>query len=141
MLNRQLGRSDCVVSRCWDQWIQEMSFTPRPAQDALDRPVFEKTATSGPCVFSNHTNAPCRRIFGITTPITCAALDAYVWSGAAQEETGLQRNGTSAVYSDESRFNLSSDDNRVRVGRPCGERLNPAFASQRHTALSAGVLV
>ncbi|PRD28299.1 UNVERIFIED_CONTAM: hypothetical protein NCL1_32776 [Trichonephila clavipes] len=24
---RQLGRSDCVVKRCWDQWIQEMSFT------------------------------------------------------------------------------------------------------------------
>ncbi|GFX38436.1 transposable element Tcb2 transposase [Trichonephila clavipes] len=32
------------------------------------------------------------------------------------------------VFSDESRFNLSSDDNRVRVWRPRGERLNPAFA-------------
>ncbi|GFW64798.1 transposable element Tcb2 transposase [Trichonephila clavipes] len=32
------------------------------------------------------------------------------------------------VFSDESRFNLSSDDNRVRVWRPCGERLNLAFA-------------
>ncbi|GFX16799.1 transposable element Tcb2 transposase [Trichonephila clavipes] len=27
---RQLGRSDCVVRRCWDQWIREMSFTKRP---------------------------------------------------------------------------------------------------------------
>ncbi|GFX42961.1 transposable element Tcb2 transposase [Trichonephila clavipes] len=27
---RQLGHSDCVVRRCWDQWIQEMSFTRRP---------------------------------------------------------------------------------------------------------------
>ncbi|GFW53181.1 transposable element Tcb2 transposase [Trichonephila clavipes] len=26
---RQLGRSDCVVRRCWDQWIREMSFTRR----------------------------------------------------------------------------------------------------------------
>ncbi|GFX56321.1 uncharacterized protein TNCV_2242531 [Trichonephila clavipes] len=26
----QLGRSDCVVRRCWDQWIREMSFTRRP---------------------------------------------------------------------------------------------------------------
>ncbi|GFT19788.1 uncharacterized protein TNCV_4992521 [Trichonephila clavipes] len=26
---RQLGRSDCVVRRCWDQWIREMSFTQR----------------------------------------------------------------------------------------------------------------
>ncbi|GFU01863.1 transposable element Tcb2 transposase [Trichonephila clavipes] len=27
---RQLGRSECVARRCWDQWIQEMSFTRRP---------------------------------------------------------------------------------------------------------------
>ncbi|GFW62147.1 transposable element Tcb2 transposase [Trichonephila clavipes] len=25
----QLGHSDCVVRRCWDQWIREMSFTRR----------------------------------------------------------------------------------------------------------------
>ncbi|GFS62151.1 uncharacterized protein TNCV_476991 [Trichonephila clavipes] len=31
------------------------------------------------------------------------------------------------VFSDESRFNISSDDNRVRVWRPRGERRNPAF--------------
>ncbi|GFT95561.1 transposable element Tcb2 transposase [Trichonephila clavipes] len=39
---------------------------------------------------------------------------------------------------DEFRFNFSSDDNRVRVWRPRGERLNLAFAFQRHTA---GVMV
>ncbi|GFW15361.1 transposable element Tcb2 transposase [Trichonephila clavipes] len=27
---RQLGRSDCVLRRRWDQWNREMSFTPRP---------------------------------------------------------------------------------------------------------------
>ncbi|GFV36123.1 transposable element Tcb2 transposase [Trichonephila clavipes] len=27
---RQLGRSECVVRRCWDQWIRGMSFTRRP---------------------------------------------------------------------------------------------------------------
>ncbi|GFX25009.1 transposable element Tcb2 transposase [Trichonephila clavipes] len=26
----QLGSSDCVVRRCWHQWILEMSFTRRP---------------------------------------------------------------------------------------------------------------
>ncbi|GFW52947.1 transposable element Tcb2 transposase [Trichonephila clavipes] len=40
-----------------------------------------------------------------------------------------------------SRFNLSSDDNRVRVWRPRGELLNPAFALQRHTTSTAGVMV
>ncbi|GFS98240.1 transposable element Tcb1 transposase [Trichonephila clavipes] len=42
---------------------------------------------------------------------------------------------------DESRFNLSSDDNRVRVWRPRGERLNPAFALQQHTTPTACVMV
>ncbi|GFY05781.1 transposable element Tcb2 transposase [Trichonephila clavipes] len=45
------------------------------------------------------------------------------------------------IFSDESRFNLSSDDNRVRVWRPRGECLIPAFALQRHTAPTAGVIV
>ncbi|GFW90072.1 transposable element Tcb2 transposase [Trichonephila clavipes] len=27
---RQLCHSDCVVRRCWDQWIREMSFTRKP---------------------------------------------------------------------------------------------------------------
>ncbi|GFS86340.1 uncharacterized protein TNCV_1681001 [Trichonephila clavipes] len=27
----QLGSSDCVVRRCWDQWIRDMSFTRRPS--------------------------------------------------------------------------------------------------------------
>ncbi|GFX08773.1 transposable element Tcb2 transposase [Trichonephila clavipes] len=44
------------------------------------------------------------------------------------------------VFSDESSLNLSRDDNRVRVWKPRGERLNPAFALQRHTALTAGVM-
>ncbi|GFU32425.1 transposable element Tcb2 transposase [Trichonephila clavipes] len=45
------------------------------------------------------------------------------------------------VFSDESRFNLSSDDNRVRVWRPRGECLNPAFVFQRYTAPTASVMV
>ncbi|GFW47726.1 DDE_3 domain-containing protein [Trichonephila clavipes] len=45
------------------------------------------------------------------------------------------------AISDESRFNLSSDDNCVRVWRPRGERHHPALALQRHTAPAAGVMV
>ncbi|GFU46808.1 transposable element Tcb2 transposase [Trichonephila clavipes] len=44
------------------------------------------------------------------------------------------------VFSDESRFNLSSDDNRVRVLKPHGKRLNPAFAFQLHIASTAAVM-
>ncbi|GFW25214.1 transposable element Tcb2 transposase [Trichonephila clavipes] len=49
--------------------------------------------------------------------------------------------GNQVVLSDESRLNLSRDDKRVCVWRPHGERLNPAFALQRHTAPAAGVIV
>ncbi|GFX07694.1 HTH_Tnp_Tc3_2 domain-containing protein [Trichonephila clavipes] len=28
---RQLGRSECVVRRCWDQWIRQTLFTRRPS--------------------------------------------------------------------------------------------------------------
>ncbi|GFX66397.1 transposable element Tcb2 transposase [Trichonephila clavipes] len=45
------------------------------------------------------------------------------------------------VFSDESRFNLSSDDNRFRVGSPRGEHLNPDFAFKRHNASTASVVV
>ncbi|GFX18982.1 transposable element Tcb2 transposase [Trichonephila clavipes] len=85
---RQLGRSDCVLRKCWDQWIRRCHLHEDQALDTLDVPVVEKTTTS---------------------------------------------------Y--ESRYNLCSDDNCVRVWRHRGERLNPAFDLQRHTAPIAGVMV
>ncbi|GFX71288.1 transposable element Tcb2 transposase [Trichonephila clavipes] len=45
------------------------------------------------------------------------------------------------VFSDESGFNLSSDDNCVRIWRPRGEHLNPFFTLQRHTTPTAGAMV
>ncbi|GFV61196.1 uncharacterized protein TNCV_499881 [Trichonephila clavipes] len=47
-VSRELGRSDCVVRRCWDQWIrsERCYLHENQAQDALDRPVVKKTATS-----------------------------------------------------------------------------------------------
>ncbi|GFV69169.1 transposable element Tcb2 transposase [Trichonephila clavipes] len=44
------------------------------------------------------------------------------------------------VYSDEYRFNLSSDATPVRVWSPRGERLNPAFALQQRTAPTSDVM-
>ncbi|GFT50974.1 transposable element Tcb2 transposase [Trichonephila clavipes] len=45
------------------------------------------------------------------------------------------------VFSDESRFLLGTDDNRVRVWRHPGERYNSLHTVLRHTALTAGVMV
>ncbi|GFW44772.1 transposable element Tcb2 transposase [Trichonephila clavipes] len=45
------------------------------------------------------------------------------------------------VFSDESRFVLGTDDNRVRVWRCPGERYNSPHIVLRHTARTAGVMV
>ncbi|GFX06327.1 transposable element Tcb2 transposase [Trichonephila clavipes] len=105
---RQSGRYDCVVRRCWDHLIREMSFTRRPG--------------SG-----------CPRQ-------TSRREDHHIeWCHARGNWTAAE--GNQVVISDESRFNLSSDDNRVREWRPRRERLNPTFALQRHTSPTAGVMV
>ncbi|GFW56662.1 transposable element Tcb2 transposase [Trichonephila clavipes] len=61
------------------------------------------------------------------------------WCHAGGTSTAAERN--QVVFNDESRFNLSSDDNRVCVWRSRGERLNLAIALQRHTTPTAGVMV
>ncbi|GFV70616.1 transposable element Tcb1 transposase [Trichonephila clavipes] len=45
------------------------------------------------------------------------------------------------VFSDESRFVLGIDDNRVRVWRHPGERYNSPHTVLRHTARTAGIMV
>ncbi|GFU96378.1 transposable element Tcb2 transposase [Trichonephila clavipes] len=60
------------------------------------------------------------------------------WYPARGNWTAVEWNHV--VFSDEFRFNLSSDDNHVRVWRPRGG-LNPAFSLQRHTTPTAGVIV
>ncbi|GFX51280.1 transposable element Tcb2 transposase [Trichonephila clavipes] len=109
---RQLGRCDCVVRR----WIREMSFTRRPGSRGPRQ-------TSG----REDRHVPTHR--RLCLEWCCARGN---WTAAKWNQ---------GVFSDESRFNLSSDDNRVRVWRPRGERLSPAFALQRHTAPTAGVIV
>ncbi|GFX20289.1 transposable element Tcb2 transposase [Trichonephila clavipes] len=61
------------------------------------------------------------------------------WCRARRNWTVAEWN--QVIFRDESRFNLISADNRVRVWRPRGEYLNPAFALQRHTAPTAGGMV
>ncbi|GFX75555.1 transposable element Tcb2 transposase [Trichonephila clavipes] len=45
------------------------------------------------------------------------------------------------VFSNESRFVLGTDDNRVRVWRHPDERYNSSHTVLRHTARAAGVMV
>ncbi|GFX14114.1 transposable element Tcb2 transposase [Trichonephila clavipes] len=51
------------------------------------------------------------------------------------------RHWQKVVFSDESRFVLGTDDNRVRLWRRPGERYNSPHTILRHTARTAGVMV
>ncbi|GFX90832.1 transposable element Tcb2 transposase [Trichonephila clavipes] len=61
------------------------------------------------------------------------------WCRACGNRNAVEWN--QVTFSDESRLNLSSDDNRVRVWGHRGECLNPAYTLQRHTAPIIGVMV
>ncbi|GFU57461.1 transposable element Tcb2 transposase [Trichonephila clavipes] len=67
-------------------------------------------------------------------------IDASVWSGVAHEKTGLQRNGTRSSLATNP-DSISAVRTIVFAWRLRGERPNPAFALQQHTAPTAGVMV
>ncbi|GFW32345.1 transposable element Tcb2 transposase [Trichonephila clavipes] len=166
---RQLGFKDCVVRRCWDQWIREVSFTRRPGSGhsrqtnrredlhivrnarvqptassatiqphvALSLGIPQSSRTMRRRLAEGHLGS--RRplhVLPLTPTHRCLRLE---WCRSRGNWTAAKWN--QVVFSDESRFNLSSDDNRVRVGRLLGERLNTVFALQRYTAFTAGVMV
>ncbi|GFX77835.1 transposable element Tcb2 transposase [Trichonephila clavipes] len=119
------GHFDCVVRRCWDQWIREMSFKQRPG-------------SGRPGQTSRREDRNIVRNALLQPTVSSVAIQAQ-WCRSRENWTAVEWN--QLVFSDESRFNISSDGNRVRVWRPRGERLSPAFALQRHTAPTAGVMV
>ncbi|GFY34555.1 transposable element Tcb2 transposase [Trichonephila clavipes] len=167
---RPLGRSDCVVRRSWDQWIREMSFTripgsgrPRQTSRREDHHIVRNArvlpTASSACIqaqvapsleasMSSRTIRRCLaegylgsrrllRVLSLTSTLQRLRLE---WRHARGNWTAVEWN-QAVVFSDESRFSVSSNDNCVRVWRPRGERLYPAFALQRHTTPTAGVMV
>ncbi|GFV22364.1 transposable element Tcb2 transposase [Trichonephila clavipes] len=110
---RQLGRSDCVVRRCWNQWIRESSFTSRPSRGYLRQT-------------SHRENCHIVRNTLVQPTASSAAIQAQVAPSLG-----------SLVSSRTIRRCLAEG----HLGRPHREHLNPAFALQRRTAPTAGVMV
>ncbi|GFV53548.1 HTH_Tnp_Tc3_2 domain-containing protein [Trichonephila clavipes] len=168
-IGRHLGRSDMVVARCFQQWITEGrvyrhggSGRPRNTNDREDRAI-RRVATSAPTTSlaliqrhlppSRHpvpsretirrrltevglrSRRPLRRL-PLTPHHRQCRLDFLPTSGNLSV-TDWRR----VVFSDESRFSLSADDHRTRVWRRSGQRSDPAFIVERHTAISQGVTV
>ncbi|GFW28175.1 transposable element Tc1 transposase [Trichonephila clavipes] len=72
-----------------------------------------------------------------TDPHIIGSVDWILPTSATWSVTDWRR----VIFSDEYRFSLSADDHRTRVWRRTGQRSDPAFIVERHTAISQGVTV
>ncbi|GFX58487.1 transposable element Tcb2 transposase [Trichonephila clavipes] len=120
-------------------------------RNARVQPTSSSTAIQAQAALSRVANASSRTIrrrlaerhLGSRRPLRVLILTPthqrlrYEWCRAHGNWTAAEWN--QVVFSDESRFNLNSDDNRVPVWIPPGEHLNHAFAP--HTAPTAGVII
>ncbi|GFT11912.1 transposable element Tcb1 transposase [Trichonephila clavipes] len=161
----QVDRSECAVRNCWEQWTREGTHARKNGSGAtrkttrrvvrwivrqalLDPAVTRLTIREDvgvaivPRTISRHlaeanlkSKRPVRAL-----PLTPELRQLRLqWCQARSmwNVTDWQK----VVFSDESRFDLGTDDNRVRVWRRPGERYNSPHTVQRHTARTPVVMV
>ncbi|UYV63148.1 hypothetical protein LAZ67_2003293, partial [Cordylochernes scorpioides] len=103
-------------------------------QDTLDHSISTRTISRRLVANGLHSCRPLRRL-PLTPPNRRQGLE---WCRARSTwMTEWHR----VVFSDESRFCLSSDSRRVRVWRRRGERSNPAAIVERPTVRQRGIMV
>ncbi|GFU23006.1 transposable element Tcb1 transposase [Trichonephila clavipes] len=121
----QVDHSECAVKNCWEQWAREGTHAQKTGSEAT-----RKT-----------TRREDRRI------VRQALVDPTVTRSTIRADWCQVRSiwnvpdWQKVVFSDESRFVLGTDDNRVRVWRRPGERYNSPHTVLRHSARTAGVMV
>ncbi|GFY25340.1 transposable element Tcb1 transposase [Trichonephila clavipes] len=121
----QVDRSEFTVRNCWEQCTREgthawktVSGVTRKTTRKEDRRIVRQAL-----VYPRVTRSTIRADW-------CQARS--IWNVPDWQNV---------VFSDESRFVLGTDDNRVRVWRRPGDRYNSNHTALRHTARTAGVLV
>ncbi|GFT94393.1 transposable element Tcb1 transposase [Trichonephila clavipes] len=162
---KMVDRLESSVRNCWEQWTQEGTHARKTGSGAtrnntrredrrimrqapVDRTVTRSTirADVGVAIvlqtISRHlaesnlkSKCPFRAL--PLTPEHRQLCLQWLKARLMWNVTDWQK----AVFSDESRFVLGIDDNRVRVWRRPGERYNLPQTVLRHTARTAGVMV
>ncbi|GFV31826.1 transposable element Tcb2 transposase [Trichonephila clavipes] len=161
----QVDRSECVVRNCWEQWTREGTHARktetgatrkttrredrRIVRQALVDPAVTRSMIRAdvgvaivPQTISKHlveANLKSKRLFRALplTPEHQQLLLQWCQARSLWNVTDWQK----VVFSDESRFVLGTDDNRVRMWRHPGERYNSSHTVLRHTARTVGVMV
>ncbi|GFU71240.1 HTH_Tnp_Tc3_2 domain-containing protein [Trichonephila clavipes] len=129
-----------VVARCWQQWITEGrvyrrggSGRPRNTNDREDRAI-RRVATSAPTT----SLASIQRHL----PPSRHPVPSRETIRRRLTEVGLRRRRPlRRLPLTPHHRHLSADDHRTRVWRRTGQRSDPAFIVERHTAISQGVTV
>ncbi|GFX25265.1 transposable element Tcb1 transposase [Trichonephila clavipes] len=161
----QVDRSECAVRNCWKHWTREGTHkrktrsgatrktTSRDDRRIVRQALVDPTVTRStiradvgvpivPQTISRHlaqANLKSKRTFRVL-PLTPEHRQLRLqWCQARSmwNVTDWQK----VVFSDESRFVLGTDDNRVQMWRRPGERYNSPHIVLRHTAPTAGVVV
>ncbi|GFU44318.1 transposable element Tcb1 transposase [Trichonephila clavipes] len=161
----QMDSSECAVRNCWEQWTREGTHarktgsgasrktTRREDRRIVGQALVDPTVTRltmradvgvaiVPQTISRHlaeANLKSMRLFRalLLTPEHRQLRLQWCQARSMWNVTDWQK----VVFSDESRFVLGEDDNRVRVWRRPGERYNFFHTVLRHTARKAGVIV
>ncbi|GFX33688.1 transposable element Tcb2 transposase [Trichonephila clavipes] len=103
------------------QPIASSAAIPAQVAPSLGAPVTSRTIRK--CLAEGHLGSWCPlRVLPLTPTHQRLRMERFRIGG---NWTAAEWN--QIVFSDDSRFNLSSDGNCVRVWRPRGERPNPAF--------------
>ncbi|GFS61422.1 transposable element Tcb2 transposase [Trichonephila clavipes] len=128
----QVDRSECAVRNCWEQWTREGTHVRKTGSGATRKTTRREDRAASTCgphsdSFNDTSRPPEHRQL---RPQWCQARS--MWN-----VTDWQKD----VFSDESRFVLGTDDNRVRVWRCPGEWYNSPHTVLRHTARTAGIMV
>ncbi|GFX76069.1 HTH_Tnp_Tc3_2 domain-containing protein [Trichonephila clavipes] len=125
-IGRHLGRSDMVVARVGNSGSQKVECTVAEGQDVPGTQMIARIVQSEEGYFGTNNVASIR-----STPLT-----------SFQTSSAIKRNHketTDRSWLEEP--TLSDDDHRTRVWRRTGQRSDPAFIVERHTAISQGVTV
>ncbi|GFW93561.1 transposable element Tcb1 transposase [Trichonephila clavipes] len=161
----QVDRSECAVRNCWEQWTRESTHLRKTGSRAtrkttrredrwivrqalVDHTVIRSTIRADvgvaivPQTISRHlaeANFKSKRPFR-AFPLTPEHRQLRLQLCQARSMWNVT-DWKKVVFSDEFRFVLGTDDNRVRVWRRPGERYNSPHTVLRPTARTAGVMV
>ncbi|GFV40489.1 transposable element Tcb1 transposase [Trichonephila clavipes] len=135
----QVDRSECAVRNCWERWTREGTHVRKTGSGASRK----TTRREDPKIVRQALVEPTVTLSTIRAEVGVAVVLQTISRHLAEANLESKRpfHWQKVVFSEEFRFVLGTDDNRVRVWKRPGERYNSPHTVLRHTAGTAGVIV